>query len=90
MKTVTVKKGTKAYSKVTVKKGKTITVKSTVTKASKKLTLKTHRKVLYESTNTKIAKVTSKGKIKGIRKGTCYIYAYAQNGVYKKLKVTVK
>ena len=28
--------------------------------------------------------------IKAKNKGTCYIYAYAQNGVFKKIKVTVK
>ena len=89
-KKVTVKKKKKAVSKITVKKGKTVTVKSKVTKASKKLKLKIHRKVKYESTNKKIATVTSKGRIKGVKKGTCYIYAYAQNGVAKKLKVTVK
>lgn len=27
---------------------------------------------------------------KKLKKGTCYIYAYAQNGVYKKIKVKVK
>ena len=67
-----------------------VTVKNVVTKASKKLKLKTHRRVRYESSNSKIATVTSKGKIKGIKKGTCYIYAYAQNGVAKKIKVTVR
>ena len=88
-KKVTVKKGKKAVSKVTVKKGKGVTVKSGVTKASKKLKLKNHRKVRYESSNNAIATVTSKGAIKGVKKGTCYIYAYAQNGVTKRVKVTV-
>jgi uncharacterized protein YjdB len=72
-----------------VKKGKTVTVKSTVAKVSKSLTLKVHRSVRYESSNKKIATVTSKGTIKGVRKGTCYIYVYAQNGVARKIKVTV-
>ena len=27
---------------------------------------------------------------KGRKKGTCYIYAYAQNGVYKRIKINVK
>ena len=84
------KKGGKSVSSVTVKKGKTVTVKSSVTKASKSLKLASHRAVKYESSNKKIATVTSKGKIKGVKKGTCYIYAYAQNGVAKKVKVTVK
>ena len=25
-----------------------------------------------------------------VKKGTCYIYAYVQSGVYRKIKVTVK
>ena len=29
-------------------------------------------------------------KIKAVGKGTCYVYAYTQNGVYAKVKVTVK
>ncbi len=27
---------------------------------------------------------------KKLKKGTCYIYVYAQNGVYKRIKITVK
>ena len=88
--TVTRKGKKKAISKVTVKKGKKVTIKAKVTKASKKLKLKTHRKVKYETSDTRVATVTSKGKIKGIKKGTAYVYAYAQNGVYKRIKVTVK
>ena len=90
-KKVTVKNGKKATSKLTVKKGKTVKVASTVTKASKKLKLTKHRVVMYESSNKTIASVGAKtGKIKGIKKGTCYIDAYTQSGVYKRIKVTVK
>ena len=46
--------------------------------------------IRYESTNKKTATVSESGKLKAIAKGTCYIYAYAQNGVYTKIKVTVK
>lgn len=53
--------------------------------------LKEHTAVIrYESSNKEIATVDSKGKIKAKAKGTCYIYVYAQNGVYKKIRVTVK
>ena len=49
-----------------------------------------HRKIRYESSNPGIAKVNSKtGEITGVKKGKCYIYVYAQNGVYKKVTVTV-
>ena len=61
--------------------------------ASKKLKVKRHRKLIWESTDTSIVKVTGKGtkvKFKGLKKGTCYVYAYAQNGIYKRIKVTVK
>ena len=53
------------------------------------LKVKTHRKVAWESSNISIAKVSSKGKITAVKKGTCYIYAYAQNGVCATIKVTV-
>ena len=69
-----------------VKKSKTI--KAALKKGS--LKVKTHRKVAWESSNISIAKVSSKGKITAVKKGTCYIYAYAQNGVCAKIKVTVK
>ncbi|MGB4657677.1 MAG: Ig-like domain-containing protein, partial [Mobilitalea sp.] len=50
-----------------------------------------HASVLrYETTNKAIATVTQSGKIKAVSEGTCYIYAYAQNGVYTKIIVTVK
>lgn len=61
-----------------------------MTKAVKKLTLKKRRAVQYESGNVSIATVSSKGVVKGVKKGACYIYAYAQNGVVKKVKVAVK
>ena len=49
-----------------------------------------HRGISYESSNKKVAKVTSKGVIKAVGKGTCKIWVYAQNGVYKELKIAVK
>ena len=55
-----------------------------------KLKLKTHRVVKFESSDTSIATVNAKGKITGKKKGKATIYAYAQNDIYKTLKVTVK
>lgn len=75
-------------SKVKIKKGKTFKIKASETKKDKKI--KRHRAICYESSNTKIATVNSKGKIKAKKKGKCTIYVYAQNGVYKTVKVTVK
>ena len=75
-------------TKVNLKAGKKFTLKATAKKSCQKL--KTFRKVSFESSNTKIATVNAKGVIKAKKKGTCYIYVYAQNGVSKKVKVTVK
>ena len=76
--------------KVTLKKGKTFKLKAKAVPASKKLKVHRHRGMAYESSNKKIATVSSKGVIKGKTKGTCYVYAYTQNGVFAKVKVTVK
>lgn len=88
------------HKKVTVKKsvvnkakklrnGKTLKLNAKTVKPSK-LKVKIHRKVSYESSNTAIATVSKKGVVRGKKKGTCFIYAYAQNGVYKKVRITVK
>ena len=75
-------------AKVQIKKGKTFKIKAKEVRANKPL--RRHRKLCYESSNPDVATVTKKGVIKGKSKGTCTIYAYAQNGVFKKIKVTVK
>ena len=74
---------------VSIKVKKKFKLKAVATKA-KNTTVKNHRKVKYESSMPTIATVTKKGVIKGKKAGTCYVYAYAQNGLYKKVKVTVK
>jgi hypothetical protein len=61
------------------------------TKAAKGKTVKKHRtKVWFEDDNPGVIKFGSNGKIIAKKKGVAYIYAYTQNGVYKKIKVTVK
>ena len=45
---------------------------------------------MYESSNINIATVSKKGVVKAKKKGKCYIYAYAQNGVFRKIKIIVK
>ena len=57
---------------------------------SKKLKVKKHRAVAYESSDTSKVTVSDKGVIKAVGKGTCYVYAYAQNGTAVKIRVTVK
>ena len=68
-------------NKATVKAKKTFKLAAKTVAASKKLKVKKHRKVMYETSNAKIATVTAKGVIKGVKKGTCFVYAYAQDGV---------
>ena len=89
---VQVKKGSKykAVKGIALKKGKTRRLRGVGIKASKKLKYKALLKMRYESSNPKIATVTSKGVVKGKRKGTCKIYVYAPDGVCKTIKVTVK
>ncbi len=76
--------------KVTLKVKKTFKLAGTYTSSAKKYKIKKILGMRYESTNTKVATVSSTGVIKGIKKGTCYVYAYAQNGIAKRIKVTVK
>ncbi|HAV89807.1 MAG TPA: hypothetical protein DCW44_00795 [Eubacterium sp.] len=77
-------------SKFKLKKGKTAKIKAYAKAESKKLKVKKHRKLSYETSNPAVAKVLKNGKIKAVGKGSCNIYVYAQNGVYKQVKVTVK
>jgi hypothetical protein len=44
----------------------------------------------FETTNKEIATISNSGKITAKAKGTCDIYVYAQNGIYKKIKLTVE
>ena len=73
---------------VSLKVNKKYTIKASMVKSDK--TIKKHEDIKYESSNTSVATVSSKGVITATKKGTCTVYVYAQNGVYKKVKVTVK
>lgn len=77
----------KNTAKVTVKKGRTVQITAAEVKKDKKI--KHHRALCYESSNTKVVTVTSKGVISAVGKGSCTIWVYAQNGVYKEITVTV-
>ena len=76
--------------KVTVKAKKTFKLKPTQKAEKKKLKIKNHRKLMYECSDTSIATVNKSGVIKGLKKGKCTVYVYAQNGIFKKISVTVK
>lgn len=73
--------------KLSLKKGKTFRLKAKEIKQKKKL--RYHRKVCYESSDPKVASVSKKGVIKARKKGKCTIFVYAQNGIYKKVKITI-
>ena len=55
-----------------------------------KLPIKYHTNIKYESTDKSVATVSKTGVIKAKKKGIAYIYVYAQNGINKRVKVTVK
>ena len=74
---------------LTVGKSKKLTAKVSKVDSSKKI-IKHANVINWKSTDTKIAKVSSDGRIQAVGKGTCSVYAYAGNGVYAKVKVTVK
>ena len=81
--------GTKKNTlEVTLKKGKTAQITAKEVKMDKKI--RQHRGLCYESSNKKVATVTPDGVITAVGKGTCSVWVYAQNGVYKTITVTVK
>ena len=79
----------KATGAIALRAGKTTQLKANITKP-KKSKVRKHVNPRYESANTKIATVTSKGKVRGVKKGKTTIYVYAQNGIFKAVKVRVK
>ncbi|MDO4532726.1 MAG: Ig-like domain-containing protein, partial [Coriobacteriia bacterium] len=92
-KSVKVKVGSKFVKAVTIKKGKTVKLQGVGIQAKANAGFKFHTKnggMRFESTNKKVAAVSAKGVVKGKAAGTCYVYVYSQNGVAKKVKVTVK
>lgn len=74
--------------KVSLKVGKNGKLKASEIRESKPL--RHHREVSYESGDPNMATVSKKGRIKAKKKGKCTIFAYAQSGVFRKIKVTVK
>ena len=80
----------KTVKSVTLKKGKTAQIKATQVKTSTKAKVRSILGARYESSNTKVATVTTAGKIKATGKGTCTVYIYTQNGLSKTVKVIVK
>ncbi len=88
-----VKKISVSRRTVFLKKGRSTKIKAVIKKQSskKKLLPESHGKALrYYTTDENIATVTPQGMIQAQKKGTCYVYVTALNGVRTKVKVTVK
>lgn len=85
-KSLTLKKS--AY---TLKKGKTATIKASVSKVktNKKLAISHAATYRYTSNNPAVATVNAKGKVTAKAKGTAVIYVQTINGIWKTCKVTV-
>lgn len=79
----TATKSISVASAISVKKGKTYTLKAKRTPAN------SEEKITYRSSNKKVATVTNSGKIKGVKKGTATI-TVKSGKVTKKVTVTVK
>ena len=87
-KSVAVKK-----SKASIQVGATFKIKASVKKAKsgKKLIGTNHTsKFRYFTDNEKVATVSSKGTVKGVKAGSCKIYVLTVNGIKKTVSVTVK
>ena len=78
-----------ADSKITIKKGKKSKLNAKVTLVGKRQKIYSS-KLRYVSENTSIATVSKTGVVTGKKKGSCYVYAYGQNGISKRIKIVVK
>jgi hypothetical protein len=77
--------------KTTLNVGERIKVKASVIAKDKNKQLLGHTKTIrFASSNPYVAKVTSSGRITAVGKGSCYIYAYAENGRSARIKIKVK
>lgn len=97
--TVKTANGKKAKIKITVKKAPTyikLNAKSKTIKKNRTYTVRARltsgsaASIKYTSSNSKVATVSSSGKIKGKKKGTAYITAKTHNGKTAKIKIRVK
>lgn len=75
-------------TKLNLKRKKKYKIKASVEMSMKKGVK--CRGICYESSDTKVATVSSKGKVTGKGKGKCTIYVYAHNGVCTPVVVKVK
>ena len=77
----------------TLKEGETAKINAItvlVDKKKKMLSDNHAKEFRYATSNREVAVVSSSGKIKATKKGSCIIYVYGKNGNTKKIKVKVK
>jgi hypothetical protein len=72
-----------------IRKGRSKLIIGAGVKKNRLRKISLHRRIQYESSNTRVATVSKTGWIKARKKGSCYYYAYAQNGVYRRIKIIV-
>ena len=77
-------------AKKTIKVKKSFKIKISTKLEAPKRKYKQHAKVRFESDRPAVVSVNKKGTVKGKKAGKATIYAYAQNGAFVKIKVTVK
>lgn len=78
-------------TEITLSVGKTFQLKCSLKAEDNRKDLVSHTSPFrYYTTNSKVATVNKDGVIKAKGKGVCTIYILANNGVYKKVTVTVK
>ena len=76
---------------LTLKSGRGSTLKAKLKGVKPGMKLLDHvPKVRWYSTDANVATVDDGGTVKAVGKGTCTVYAIANNGVRSKVKVTVK
>lgn len=76
---------------VVLKAGKTAKIEPRTVKEDAEKKLLTHLAAYrYYTTDKEVAVVSRNGKITAKKRGTCYIYVVANDGFYKRVKVTVK
>ena len=77
-------------TKISVKAGKKKKIKADVVLPKNRICQQHSEKIRYIVVDKTIATVNKKGVIRAKSKGTTTVYAIAQNGVSKKITVTVK
>lgn len=85
-------KVSKSTYNLKVGKSAKIKVSTVKMKSSKKLLGKSHKCPIYRyaSSNKNVATVNENGRIKAVAAGVCDVWVYAQNGLSKKVVVTVQ